>query len=203
MSRVIIAEFHIFPCVFCKQRKYDQLKVSQYSKDLKKSNSKTVLSRSRAFLGAKFWEEFLLQTFKERTVRYPGQRPWQHPHRSNHRHVHGRADSCCLPWVGSCLLASVRFCGRHSAGLWWVPRVTLQEGVWLLSWPGVAFRPHHPKWGKVWSHMLAVSLQTALAFPELLPRSSPVLPIKCTEELLGKQILGTTLSHLVSTEETS
>lgn len=118
--------------------------------------------------------------------------------------MHGRAESCNLPWVGTCLLASVRFCGRHSAGVWWVPHVKLQEVVLLLSWPEIVFPPHHPKWGKVWSHvLLAVSPQTALAFPELLPRSSPVPPIKCTEELLGKQVVGTTLSHLVSTEKTS
>lgn len=87
--------------------------------------------------------------------------------------------------------------------------VELPNGVLQFSWIGIACLHHGSKWGKVWSLENVGILrdiqcgETALTFPEPLPRSNSAFPVICTEERLGNLFVGTTLLQLVRTGKTS
>lgn len=164
-----------------------------------------MLSRSRAFPGAKSREEFLVWAFRKRALWYFLGKDCSNSHTEVTLPAPPRVAGLPLVTslhVGRCHTAHLQILGRHSAGAcgvsscWsteWSSSVQLNGDSISSSWLNVRE-----------SVVTQVNIlrgdrcgETALTFPEPLPRSNPAIPRICTEELLGKLSVGTTFLHLV------
>ena len=141
---------------------------------------------------------------------HPGQRPQQLPYRSDHHHHHHhvycRAESCNLPPCRQMSHCQGTVLAGILQGLVDFSYVELQK-EFISSGLGQCFfiRAQRGEKGShtCWHSQGVQCGETALTFPESLPRSNPAFPIICTEELWGKLFAGLTLLHLVRTGKTS